>query len=154
MSVPRAFFQGPVAFCPSVDVSPVGTHSPYFGDVPVRVKYALEGFEESLGVKEQRPEAGLVGGGGRNMPHSPGLKPQVGWGPVTLGTTHICFKLPLGEEGTEGTDEERIHREFDGRGKDTQGVSTGPLMGYFFFSFVCLAIAYIFNILLFLFLFF
>lgn len=36
----------------------------YFGDVPVKVEYALEGFEESLGVKEQRPEAGPGRGGG------------------------------------------------------------------------------------------
>lgn len=47
-----------------------------------------------------------MGVGVRTMlhsPHSRGLKPQVGWGHATLGTTHICFKLPLGEAGTEGT---------------------------------------------------
>lgn len=78
---------------------------PYLGDAPVRFGDMLDGFEESFGVKKQRPE----GGGtpkGRTLPYSPGLKPQVGWGHETI---QGCFKLPLGEERMEG--EKGLHRE-------------------------------------------
>lgn len=86
---------------------------PDFGEVPVRVEYTLEGFGESLGVKEQRPK---VGPRGRTLPCNQGLRPQVGWRNVTLGPARICFKLPPGEGA---------------QGRDTQGASTGSLTGYF-----------------------